>query len=288
MALLVAEGLHKRFGAVVAAADIAPALGARGRVGPLEARRLSRRRERGLAVALVPVLLRVVARGALVLRLLVRGLPVALVLEALLVCLRMAADAALAAVVADVRVVLDDDGLVVGLVDVDDRHAAVRRVVAEVAAFPESAVIPIAGIAVAVIDAAVEPDVGAPIAAVPDVEARIPAPPARRPQQARLGRHHPRARHPVILVAVPRPVAGLPDVVRVRRDRLVIDQQRRRRDVDADEDAGRRARRHRCRRGQRRCEKRKPDGLHDGHLNGGSGIWTAPVPKLLQGTLTGA
>src|SRR5581483_9513263 len=130
------------------------------------------------------------------------------------------ADAAVAAVVADpVHRDVVDHGGVVGVVDVGDVDVVDAAVVPEVAVAPFAAVVAVAGVAVAVVDAAIEADVRAPVAGVPEVDAVAPAPPARRPQIARLGRQHPGAGHPVVVagIVVPGPVARRPDIAFGRR-----------------------------------------------------------------------
>src|SRR5207245_10281149 len=83
-----------------------------------------------------------------------------------------------------------------------------------------------AGIAEAVINTAVEADVRAPVAAVPDVKAVVPSPITGRPVQAYRS-DHPGTGHPVVaIVIVPRPVAGRPDVAGAGADGLRVDRQR--------------------------------------------------------------
>src|SRR5207237_171891 len=69
-------------------------------------------------------------------------------------------------------------------------------VVAEDAAFPASAVEPDAAVPEAIIDSAVEANVRPPVAGVPTINATHKAPITGPPQEPRLRRHDPQARHP--------------------------------------------------------------------------------------------
>ena len=118
------------------------------------------------------------------------------------------------AVVADVRRVVDNDGLVVDVRDVrgiaDVVHGAV---VVHVAVVPVPALVPFTAIPVPVVHAAVVPDVLAPVPAIPYVHAVVIPPIPGRPQIARLRRRHPRPRHPVVANVVGvRPEPRRPDV----------------------------------------------------------------------------
>src|SRR5690242_7798196 len=116
-------------------------------------------------------------------------------------------------------------------VDVNDGD-----VVGEGITHPAAAVIAIAGIAVAVVHPAVEAHFGSPVAVVPYIVAVVPGPVAGGPEQPFGGGLHPGARNPVVAVVAPSPVAGGPDKVRLGARRLVIDGQRRRRNVDGNGD----------------------------------------------------
>ncbi len=124
-------------------------------------------------------------------------------------------------------VVVDDDGAVVdvGDVDVDPVDGAV---VVEVVAAPIAAVVAHAGVAKAVVDAAVVADVEAPEAAVEAVPSVVPAPVAGGPEGAVVGRSAPGAGDPVVAGGPPVPVAGGPDIVGRGGFRLLVDGQGRR------------------------------------------------------------
>src|SRR5262249_6788033 len=114
---------------------------------------------------------------------------------------------------------------------VDGRHVHVGDggVVVERVASPVAADVTDAEVAEAVVDAAVETYVWAPVSGVPYVHAVRPSPVARRPQRANEGRDHPIAGYPVITsIDVPSPVAGHPDVTGSGAYRLSIDRNRRR------------------------------------------------------------
>src|SRR6516164_1860513 len=143
---------------------------------------------------------------------------------------RRAAGTAIVAHVGDVV----DDGLVVDVGDLHVRDVVDGAVVKESAAAPIAALVAYAGIAEAIGYAAVEADFWAPIAFVKRIDAVVPAPVSRRPQQRRLRRQYPRARHPVIAgIVIPGPIAGRPDVPRRRDRRLIVNRQWRRRDIDS-------------------------------------------------------
>src|SRR5262249_23907778 len=99
---------------------------------------------------------------------------------------------------------------------------------------PITAFVTDASVAVAIRDAAVEADFRAPIAFMKGIDAVVPAPISRRPQQLRLRWQCPRARHPVIAsVVIPGPIAGRPDVTWRRDRRLIVNRQGRRRDIES-------------------------------------------------------
>ncbi len=139
-------------------------------------------------------------------------------------------DTAPATVVGDACVVVDDDGSVVDVGDVDVDPVD-GPVVVEVVTVPVAAVIADAGVAEAVVDAAVEADVQSPEAAMEAPAIVIPAPIAGGPEGTVVGWSAPGAGDPVVTGGCPVPVAGGPDVVGRGGDGLVIDWQRRRRFV---------------------------------------------------------
>src|SRR5580704_3275707 len=122
-------------------------------------------------------------------------------------------DAALAAVVADVvdHFVIDD-GFVVHVVNVDDVNVGHGPVIEEVSAIPAAAHEPYAEISKAIRDSAIEADVRAPISFMEKKCAAIPSPPRRSPEIADLWRFDPRPGHPVVIAAIPGPVAGSPEI----------------------------------------------------------------------------
>src|SRR5262252_311117 len=101
------------------------------------------------------------------------------------------------------------------LVDMSDRHVAKIvdcSIVDKHPIVPAATLITDAAVSKAVIDSAIETNVGAPIACVPYVDPIAPAPITRRPQQAHGRRQHPGARNPIISNRTDPPVARGPYV----------------------------------------------------------------------------
>jgi hypothetical protein len=126
----------------------------------------------------------VLARGLLMLHLRRDWPAVRFVGPGLLLRRRTRGYSALSAVVGNVRVIVHDDGLVIDIGDVGDIHVGHRTVVEEFAAAPFAAREAFAEVSEAVIDAAVESNVRAPIADVPNIEAVVPTPVSWGPQKA--------------------------------------------------------------------------------------------------------
>src|SRR4029077_6189127 len=102
--------------------------------------------------------------------------------------------------------VIHDNGPVVHVRHIGHVHVSDRAVVEEGATSPLSAVEANAAVSEAVVDAAVEAHMRAPITRVPAIEAARERPVARSPQHPHR-RNHPCARDPVIAVVVtPRPI----------------------------------------------------------------------------------
>jgi hypothetical protein len=115
---------------------------------------------------------------------------------------------------------------IVDPVDIDPVHC---RVIAEVIVIPVAAVVSIAEVSKAIVNAAIETNVQSPESVVEAIAPAVESPVTRSPQCARIRRCDPRARNPVISLGAPRPVARCPQIVGVRSWRLVIFRQRRRR-----------------------------------------------------------
>ena len=96
-------------------------------------------------------------------------------------------DSASAAVKCDVRVIVYDDGLVVDIRHVGDIHIGHRAVIEELAAAPFSAHESFSEESEPVVDAAIETNVRAPIAGIPNIEAIVPTPISGGPQIAHFG-----------------------------------------------------------------------------------------------------
>ncbi len=120
-----------------------------------------------------------------------------------------------------------DYGLVVDIGDIDVVDVVDGAVVVQAPTLPVAPFIAFAAVAVAVVHAAIESDVAAPITGVPAEKFAGNAPIAGRPQVLRLWRDHPRTRHPVIVldVVTPGPIARGPYIALVWNGGLVIDRQ---------------------------------------------------------------
>jgi hypothetical protein len=138
--------------------------------------------------------------------------------------LRTDVDASAASVISDAGVVVDDYGAVVDVGDVD-ADAVDGAVVIEGVSVPVAAVIAVAGIAEAVVDASVEADVWAPVAAAPSPAIVIPAPVAGGPEGSVVGRGAPCSGDPVIAGGGPVPVTRGPEVVGGGGYGLVVDRE---------------------------------------------------------------
>jgi hypothetical protein len=94
---------------------------------------------------------------------------------------------AVSAVEGNVRVIVHDDGLVIDIGDVGDIHVGHRTVVEKVVTSPFAACETFAEVSEAVINAAIESDVRAPIADIPKIDAIVPTPVSGGPQIANFG-----------------------------------------------------------------------------------------------------
>ena len=125
------------------------------------------------------------------------------------------ANAATAAVIADSDVVIRDNVVVVDVPD-DGRIDVVHRpVIAEgpPVSIPVTTLVTTAGIAMAVVDAAIVADVRTPVTVVPVIAGFIVSPVRRRPERSHIGSHNPSARNPVISGGSIAPVARRPNVI---------------------------------------------------------------------------
>src|SRR5215469_7030945 len=132
----------------------------------------------------------------------------------------------------DGRVV--DDGCVVRVAHDGDVHVGHRAVVVVSATLPVTAEEAGTGVAESVIDSAIEANFRSPVAVVPDVQAVIPVPKARSPEQTDFRRKDPRAWNPEVAIGTVSPIAGDPDEARSWADWLDIDGQYRRTNPNRD------------------------------------------------------
>src|SRR4029077_3079123 len=109
--------------------------------------------------------------------------------------------------------------------DVDVGHRAIVEVVSSVPAPADEAG---AEIAETVNDSAVEPDMRAPVALMEDEYTIDPTPVGRSPEVANFRSQHPCAWDPIVILAIPGPVARCPNIAVAWTDRLHIDRKRRR------------------------------------------------------------
>ena len=135
-------------------------------------------------------------------------------------------DAAIAAIVADAvsRVVFDPG--VIGVVDVLVVYAIYRGVVIKMIVFPAAAFVAATAVPVSVIDPAIIPNVRAPITLMEEVRAAAPTPVSGSPKEADFRRFDPCAVYPVIVVPVPSPITGRPDVAVPGTDGLFVNGER--------------------------------------------------------------
>jgi hypothetical protein len=190
---------------------------------------------RGCAVVLVEELLVILNGHLACLNLSVHGRRVVLVACGKLRRAGTDIDAAATAVVADavydsaaVTDVVVDNVVAIHVVNDVDIHVSDSAVVVEVVILPVATVVADADVAKAVVDAAIEADVGSPVAVVEGVTAAIEAPVGRCPKGPVIGRRAPGAGNPIIASVGVAPVAGGPKVIGFRSGWLVVLGERRR------------------------------------------------------------
>ena len=119
--------------------------------------------------------------------------------------------------------------VIVDVVNDRDIHIRHRAIVGQVAVIPISSIVSVANVSKTVIDAAIETNMGSPVAGVPMVEASIKTPPRRCPKRSYKWRHDPSTGDPIIARARITPVTRRPHIVLARRGRLSVLRKRRRR-----------------------------------------------------------
>jgi hypothetical protein len=95
-----------------------------------------------------------------------------------------------------------------------------------------TAVITIASIAVAIINAAVKADIFPPVTGIKFIGVSIPSPVRRGPEQSHLGRLDPGSRDPEVAVITISPISRRPEVAIVGTGGLFVLGKRRRSDID--------------------------------------------------------
>ena len=121
---------------------------------------------------------------------------------------------------------------VVNVVNHSDIHIVHFAVVVKMIVLPSSTFIAVAKVSVAIVDTTVKADLRTPIAFVKNKSGAAPAPIRRSPKIANLRSEDPRAGHPVVILAIPRPITGRPDITVAGTDGLFIDGQFRRSEAD--------------------------------------------------------
>jgi len=137
-------------------------------------------------------------------------------------------DPAVAAIVADAVSRVGFDPGVVGVADVGVVYAIDRGVVIKMIVFPAAALVAVTTIAESVTDPAIISNVRAPIAFVEEEGVVTPTPVSGGPKEADFGSFDPSAGHPVIVVTIPSPITGCPDVAIPGAFGLLINRERRR------------------------------------------------------------
>src|SRR5208282_6064763 len=140
---------------------------------------------------------------------------------------RTRVDSTVATVIADVVLVVPHGGFV-NIVNDGDVHVVHGTVIEKVSAVPTAAFKACTEIAEAVIDPAIEAYVRTPVAVIENKSIAAPTPIGWSPQETDFRRHHPCARHPVVIadVVIVSPVARCPEITVPRTKRLLIDTQR--------------------------------------------------------------
>src|SRR5215469_2039993 len=187
----------------------------------------------------MPVILRreeraVAACGVIVFHLFVGCFHVALLSPALFLSSRTRINSASPAIEAhavDVSLV-NHRAVAVGVVDDHRVDVPNSCVISEHAVLPSSTNKARAVIPEAIVNSTVEPDVRAPVSGVPHVDTVTPTPIARSPKKSGIGRHNPRARHPVVAIRTVSPIARRPKIAGPRANRLLIYRQDWRADSD--------------------------------------------------------
>src|SRR5271157_953450 len=149
---------------------------------------------------------------------------------------RTRSDPTIAAVVADPvhrGVVVDHRG-VVNVVNVGDVYVVHRTVVIKLPVLPTSTLVAFSEVSVAVTDSSVETYLLTPVPVIEDISVAAPTPIGWSPEQTGFRSHHPRTRHPVVIVEVVAvsPVPGCPEITVAGTERLLVDGQFRRGKTD--------------------------------------------------------
>ena len=131
------------------------------------------------------------------------------------------------AVIAEMVVIHDRHVADVDIANIHGVYTINTLVVVEVVVVPIAALIPAAGVAEAIVDAAIKADMPAPEAAMKAIPAALVAPVAGCPERAGIGRCHPCTGYKIVAGVAIVPIARSPLVVNLRKLGLVVLRQRR-------------------------------------------------------------
>jgi len=183
-------------------------------------------------VARMPVIDRVVLVPVITSLLLMRALTICC-LDTPIVCSRLFRGSrsrvdSTVAIEADVIIspIVDHCAVTVRIVYNRRIHVPNRGIIVKGTALPPTTIETGSVITEAIVHAAVESNVGTPIAAVPAIVAVRKPPVTRSPKVPRLGRFNPDAGNPEITVISVRPVAGTPIISVLRTRWLLVDSER--------------------------------------------------------------
>src|SRR5580692_4899983 len=171
-------------------------------------------------------------------------------------------DTPITAVVADPVYVDVFNARVIGVVNDRLVHVIHVGVVVKMIMIPPAAFVAVPPIAKSIIDPAIKSNVRTPISFVPQKRCAAPTPISRRPKEAGLRSQDPSAGHPVIIISIPSPITGRPDIALRGTDRLLINGKRRRTKRSRNPDLREGSRRHSQ---QDHCEYQRPNYHHSPH-----------------------
>src|ERR1700751_2930542 len=145
-------------------------------------------------------------------------------------------DSTSAAVVAHSNIFSYIHSFLVHVANLCSVHVPHRGVIEEVSSLPAPTGKTAAEVTEPIINSPIEPHHRSPIPCVENKSRTAPTPVRRSPEVTDFRRENPRAWHPVVIVSVPSPIAGSPDITVPRTNRLLIHRQFRRCNRDGNND----------------------------------------------------